>query len=313
MKDASPGEILPEVPEVVEFLSYLSRERRYSPHTLRNYGQALQRWTAYLRCEQQGSPLALDKIDDRLVRSYLIEQQRSGLNRRTLHLQASACRSFYRFLMQRGGASHNPFIGIALPSLSKPLPVFLTERQAETFLDGPRKLLATGEICPVQAQRDQLIFELLYGGGLRISELVGLRWEQIDLPMGVARILGKGRKERLVPLGRVASELLRARRKELERPSPTDCVLPPDEKGRPLTASWIQRRMKRYLALAELPSNLTPHKLRHSFATHMLNAGADLRAVQELLGHASLSTTQIYTHVETRRLKEAHSQAHPRA
>ncbi len=313
MRKASSGEVSQEVPEIAEFLDYLSRERRYSPYTLRNYRQALEGWAGFLRREARVGKIALGNVDDRLVRSYLIELQRTGLNRRTLHLHASACRSFYRFLMQRGVSAHNPFTGVALPRLSKPLPVFLTERQAEAFLDGPRKLLESGELTTLQARRDQLIFELLYGGGLRISELVELRWEQIDLASAVARILGKGRKERMVPLGRVAGELLRAQRNELSRPDSRDRILPPDEKGRHLTASWIQRRMKRYLILAELPSDLTPHKLRHSFATHMLNAGADLRAVQELLGHASLSTTQIYTHVETRRLKEAHKKAHPRA
>lgn len=301
-------------PAIASFLDHLARERRYSPHTIRNYRQALAAWTSTVRSLRGGagqSSVDFSEADDRTVRSHLIELRRAGRGKRTVHLHASALRRFYRFLLQQGAAKRNPFAGVALPRLSRPLPVFLTEEQARRFLHGPVRLLRDGEINRTEALRDQLVFELLYGGGLRISELVTLTWGRVDVRDGVARVLGKGSKERLVPLGRVAQALLREHKKN-SRPAPADAVLPA-LRGKPMTAGWIQRRMKRYLHLAGLPANLTPHKLRHSFATHLLNAGADLRAVQELLGHASLSTTQIYTHVGIRRLKEAHQRAHPRA
>ncbi len=305
------GDTAPAAPAITEFLDYLARERRYSAYTIRNYRQALDAWADTLRGGRAGAPVDFADADDRSVRSHLIELQRSGRGKRTVHLHASALRRFYRFLLQRGRAARNPFAGVALPRLSRPLPVFLTEEQARRFLEGPARLHKSGEIDRSEALRDQLVFELLYGGGLRISELVGLTWGRVDTRSGVARVLGKGRKERLVPLGRAARALLRECAAG-RRPESAERVLPAAG-GRPVTAGWIQRRMKRYLALAGLPANLTPHKLRHSFATHLLNAGADLRAVQELLGHASLSTTQVYTHVGVRRLKEAHQKAHPRA
>ncbi len=296
---------------IIEFLDYLARERRYSAYTIRNYRQALVAWADTLRGGRAGMAVDFAEADDRMVRSHLIELQRSGRGKRTVHLHASALRRFYRFLLQRGRVSRNPFAGVALPRLSRPLPVFLTEAQARRFLEGPLRQLRSGEIDRSEALRDQLAFELLYGGGLRVSELVGLTWGCVDIRSGVARILGKGGKERLVPLGMVAQALLRDSAAG-RRPPAAEPVLPAVD-GRPVSAAWVQRRMKRYLALAGLPANLTPHKLRHSFATHLLNAGADLRAVQELLGHASLSTTQVYTHVGIRRLKEAHQKAHPRA
>jgi integrase/recombinase XerC len=155
--------------------------------------------------------------------------------------------------------------------------------------------------------------ELLYGGGLRVSELVGLNYAQLDLESGVARVLGKGRKERLCPLGRVATAVLAKWRVEFARDtSPTAPVVVTVKHDR-MPVRSVQLMLKRHLALADLPPDLTPHKLRHSYATHLLNAGADLRLVQELLGHASLNTTQIYTHVSTARLKEIYNQAHPRA
>jgi integrase/recombinase XerC len=192
------------------------------------------------------------------------------------------------------------------------LPKFLTEKQVTRFLEGPSRRLEAGENTPFEASRDQLIFELLYGAGLRISELVGLRYEHVDLSTGVLRIKGKGGKERLAPMGEMATRALRLHREEfIENPEPTDPVVAVNGK-KPLSAGWVQRRMKVYLALADLPLDLTPHKLRHSFATHLLNAGADLRVVQELLGHGQLSTTQVYTHVGLDRLKDAHRAAHPR-
>jgi integrase/recombinase XerC len=238
--------------------------------------------------------------------------QRAGLSRRTLHLRVSAGRAFFRYLLERREISVNPFAGLAAPPFRRSLPRFLTEKQTERFLEGPRRRLEAGRVTPMEACRDQLVFELLYGAGLRVSELVALTYRQVDLRNGTARILGKGQKERLTPIGRVALELLKQFRAEFAPEADGDTSVLGSVCGRPVSASWVQRRMKGYLADADLPLDLTPHKLRHSFATHLVNAGADLRVVQELLGHASLSTTQVYTHVSLQRLKDAHRKAHPR-
>ena len=161
--------------------------------------------------------------------------------------------------------------------------------------------------------RDRLALEILYGGGLRVSELVGLNYSAVDFDQGAVRVLGKGKKERICPLGRTAMALVeRFRRTEAKASGPHDPVLVSEQQRR-LNPANVQQLVKKYLALADLPMDITPHKLRHSYATHLLNAGADLRSVQELLGHASLTTTQIYTHTSVARLKEIHAKAHPRA
>jgi integrase/recombinase XerC len=297
---------------VARFLTFLQAEKRYSAHTVRNYRQALSAFFTALRAggRWRGD---LHAVPSLLVRGYLIDAQRAGLSRRTVHLHMSAVRSFFRDLRRRGEVESNPLQGLSLPAFRKPLPKFFTERQAETFLEGPRRLLEAGEITAFEACRDQLIFELLYGAGLRISELVNLRYAAVEPGSGVLRVRGKGNKERLAPIGEAALALLREfRRRFASGTAPGDPVVVSNT-ARPLTPLWVQRRMKRYLALAGLPADLSPHTLRHSFATHLLNAGADLRVVQELLGHSSLSTTQVYTHVGLQRLKDAHRQAHPRA
>lgn len=182
-----------------------------------------------------------------------------------------------------------------------------------TLLASPQKLLDAGGCDAFTAVRDRLAMELLYGAGLRVSELVGLNYGRIDIGEGVARVVGKGRKERICPLGRVACGVLAEFRERYAPASgPSDAVLG-DSAGRRLTVRAVQLMLKRHLALAGLPLDLTPHKLRHSFATHLLDSGADLRVVQELLGHSQLVTTQIYTHVSVARLKEVYDRAHPRA
>lgn len=296
---------------VTEFLAHLSLERRLSPYTVRNYRHALDDLFSYLRQSGRWGG-DLDKIPPLTLRSYIIDAQRTGISRRTLHLRISAGRSFFRYLLQRRAVSASPFTGLSVPAFRKPLPKFLTERQMVLFLEGPRRRLEAGAIEPWEACRDLLVFELLYGAGLRVSELVDLRHGRIDRQNGLARIVGKGRKERLCPLGKGAlAALERFRRDFAVATGPEDPVLVKSGGG-PVTAGWVQRRMKIYLREAELPLDLTPHKLRHSFATHLLNAGADLRIVQELLGHASLGTTQVYTHVSLQRLKDVHRRAHPR-
>ncbi len=293
------------------FLTWLAKERRYSPHTVRNYRHAFVRFFGWL----QGAGIEakpFDELTRREMRDFVIESQRA-LDRRTLHLHVSGLRAFFRFWISRGRMLRNPFTGIPLPKLEKRLPQFLTESQIKRLLLGPQRLMENEAIDPFTAWRDRLAMELLYGGGLRVSEGCNLRYAAIDAASGCARILGKGGKERLCPLGRVAMAVLehwRSHHAPDTRPAST--VLQ-NTNGSAMTPRQVQAMLKRYLALAELPLDLTPHKLRHSYATHLLNAGADLRLVQELLGHANLATTQIYTHVSMARLKEVHANAHPRA
>jgi len=292
------------------FGDFLAKERRYSPYTVRNYRQAfedLHRWLA-----QNGRhAAALDALTSRDVRDFVIEAQRR-FGRRTLHNHVSGLRSFYRYWMRLGKLERNPFSGVPLPKLEKALPKFLTEDQMLRLLAGPEKLLASEAISAFAALRDRLVLEILYGGGLRVSEVVALNYGAIDFGSGSARVLGKGKKERICPLGQPAMAVMKKfRDTEAKAHGLADPVLV-TENHRRLTPAFVQQLVKKYLALADLPMDITPHKLRHSYATHLLNAGADLRSVQELLGHASLTTTQIYTHTSVARLKEIHAKAHPR-
>lgn len=299
------------IPDLDQFCDYLAHERRLSNYSVRNYRAAVQYFVGHL--EEAGKwreDFAV--VTSVQVRSFLIEAGRNKA-RRTLHNQVSGLRAFYLYLRKQGVVENNPFTGLTLPKLDKPLPKFLTEAQMRSLLNGPILLWKDGKLGEFEAFRDSLILELLYGGGLRVSELCALNHGQVDLGQGIARVVGKGRKERLCPLGPVAVECLKmfVQRFELEAALSAPVVC--QRNGKRLDPRQIQKLLKVHLAAAGLPLDMTPHKLRHSFATHMLDEGADLRAVQELLGHANLSTTQIYTHVSIARLKEAHKQAHPRA
>jgi integrase/recombinase XerC len=293
------------------FLLHLRQERNLSDYTVRNYNHAIDSFFGYLKSSREWDG-ELERIPKQLIRGYIIESQRD-ISRRTLHLHISAVRSFYKYLRKLDIIRSSPFVGITLPKLEKKLPKFLTEKQIDLLLDAPMNAMKTGRLEPFQAWRDQLMFELLYGGGFRISELCALNYEHIDMNTGAARVWGKGNKERIAPIGPCALDCLvhfkQNYAKETEGTSP---VLINNQFKR-VNARWVQRHLKNYLLMTGLPADITPHKLRHSFATHMMNAGADLRLVQELLGHSSLAATQVYTHVSISRLKATHKQAHPRA
>ncbi len=300
----------PELKQIRSFIDHIALERRLSEYTVRNYRAALLNFFTWLRDISNWTG-DLSKIENRVVRDYLIESQRR-VSRRTLHNHVSGLRSFYKFQLRNGAVQSNPFEGITLPKLQKPLPKFLTENQIKQLITGPMTLLGNESLTPFQAWRDRLILELLYGGGLRVSELIGLNYGMIDLSSGVARIRGKGNKERLCPLGRVATACLNKFSSEHAPETGYDDPVVINDRGHRVSARYVQLMIKKYLALSDLPLDMSPHKIRHSYATHLLNNGADLRLVQELLGHASLSTTQIYTHVDLARLKDAHRKAHPR-
>ena len=316
MSKAEPKKSQPLPDDVVAswwtpFGEHLALERRCSAYTVRNYRTAFEdfyRWLAESGLWSKG----IDGLGTREVRDFIIEAQRR-YGRRTLHNHVSALRSLCRFWIAKGRLKRNPFAGAPLPKLEKRLPQFLTEDQAKALLASPQRLLENGGCDAVTAWRDRLAMEVLYGAGLRVSELVGLNFGDVDLPEGIARVTGKGRKQRACPLGKVACAVMERFRDQFAvATGPRDPVLC-NADGSRMTVRAVQLMLKRHLVLAGLPLDLTPHKLRHSFATHLLNAGADLRIVQELLGHAQLVTTQVYTHVGIARLKDVYKKAHPRA
>jgi integrase/recombinase XerC len=297
--------------EIQRFARFLEVERRASPHTLKGYLTDLAQYAAWLAEAGQpllpGSPAA--------VRAFLARASASA-GATSLARKLSALRSLYRFLVREGLAEQNPARGVASPKQPKRLPVVLPEEDAAALVEAPARFGA-----PL-ALRDRAILELLYGGGLRVAELVGLDVGDVDLGQRLARVLGKRRKERIVPFGRPAAEALGAWIAD-GRPAlacgpaganaGAEAALFLNHRGGRITTRSVARRIDRWVLEAGLPRHVHPHVLRHSFATHLLSNGADLRGIQELLGHASLSTTQRYTHVDWRRLAAVYDDAHPRA
>ncbi|MEM9025409.1 MAG: tyrosine recombinase XerC [Verrucomicrobiota bacterium] len=290
-----------------KFEEFLAFEERRSKHTVRNYVKATEAFLLWV-----GKSVSLEAMTPRLVRSYVVEVQRY-YERRTIHNHVSGMRVFFKWLRREGEIDGNPMLGVRLPKLDRPLPVYLTEPQVKALLDAPMELLHLERVSPIEAWRDTLVLEILYGGGLRIGELCGLKVKDVDTHAGVARVLGKGSKERVCPVGAVAIQVYQHYLEHYRGDCAPDSWVFIRRNGEALSPRTIQARLKIYLEHAQLPMDLTPHKLRHSFATHLLDHGADLRIVQNMLGHASLSSTQIYTHVGVSRLKKAHAQAHPRA
>ncbi len=308
------------------FLRHLDTERGASKYTVRNYSQALAEFATWHESQHRSAPDWI-RIPREQFRFHLRHLGRLGLSPGATRLRFSALRTFYRFLMRRGLIEQNPLRELALPKLPRRLVRFLSVEQMQALLDAPR-LVAQAELAAETGrrakgrrpdltvpERDTAILETIYSCGLRISELCGLRVADLDRPQALARILGKGRKERLVPVGGHALRAIETYWALLGR-TPDDAE-PVFWRGlddpRPVPARTLQHRLKTYLLAAGLDPALTPHKLRHSFATHLLDAGADLRSVQEMLGHAQLTTTQVYTHVSTERLRRAYDAAHPRA
>jgi len=293
------------------FVTHLSKERRLSDYTVRNYSTAIRRFFGHLGASG-GWNGELGSVALRDARDFVIEEQRR-VSRVTLRNYVSGLKTFFKFWIREGKLERSPLEGLTLPKPAKKLPIFLTEQQVIRLLRGPNRLLEQEAIEPFVAWRDRLVMELLYGAGFRVSELVNLKYGDISFEEGVARIVGKGGKSRICPLGKVAMAALQKWKDEFApQAGYTDHVVLSNQ-GRPWSARQIQLLLKKYLRLAELPMDITPHKIRHSYATHLLDNGADLRLVQELLGHSKLSTTQIYTHVNLGRLKAVYDRAHPRA
>ena len=301
---------------------HLATDRGASVYTQRNYRDALNEFVGWHRTERQNPP-AWEKLQRDDFRSYLRFLGRNQLGRAATQLRFSALRTFYKFLVRHGAIAASPVKNLALPKSARRLPRYLTREQMQDLLAAPAKLLETqkrrkGPGRPISASvclRDMAVLETIYSCGLRVSELCGLRAEDIDANEQLVRVRGKGKKERLVPIGGPALRAIQNYWRTLpQSPSGTSPVfLAQTNRRAPLAPVQLARRLKQYLVIAGLDPGLTPHKLRHSYATHLLDAGADLRSVQELLGHAHLITTQVYTHVTTERLKRAYDAAHPRA
>ena len=301
----------PSFSECASFITHLTSERRLSAYTARNYQHAIECFYSWLR-ELEKKDIALNEVTKSHCRSYIIESQ-SKYSRKTLRNHISGIRTFYKFCQARNWTDKNPFHNLILPKSEKPLPKILTKTQVLKLLDQPSIKEGDSENFKFNTLRDLLILELLYAGGLRVSELIGINYGNINHENASIKVLGKGGKQRNAPIGIRAHKTLIKFRDSFAKDTSQDAPLIINRQGKRLSIRSVQILLKKHLKSAELPSDLTPHKIRHSFATHLLDNGADLRVVQELLGHSSLSTTQIYTHVSAVRLKEVHGLSHPRA
>jgi tyrosine recombinase XerC len=301
---------------IARFLQHLEQERGFSPRTLRAYRHDLDCFYDFLWRDYHGTPAASlkpEQADGEAVRSFLAALSRRGLGKKSQGRALSAIRSFFRFACREGALGFNPAVSIPAPRAPRTLPRHLRPGEVEQLLTPP-----PGAESSLQL-RDRALLELLYGSGLRVSELVGLDWGDLDLEARVVRVLGKGRKERMVPFGRAASSALRSWLAVWEERRGTAAEDPREEpvflnhRGGRLSDRSVRRILDRWVEAASLQSGVHPHVLRHSFATHLLERGADLRAIQELLGHSSLSTTQRYTHLDIERLLEVYRRSFPLA
>jgi integrase/recombinase XerC len=312
-------------PCVAHFLRYMETERNSSAHTISSYLGDIRQFVGFTWGQESVPPFKWGDADRFSARKFLVEFQKTGKEATTTGRKLSALRSFYRFLQREEYVDHDPFSGLRAPKKSRKLPDILSIQEVTRLLEAPARSLkkpekdkagAPDRFQEYAAMRDAAILEVLYSTGARVSEIAGLTEDCVDILSGVVKVRGKGKKERMCPVGGPACKTLRESLKmsaalwpQKSRQRPVFLNL----KGKPLTTRSIERMMKKYLAEAGLSANFSPHVLRHSFATHMLDAGADMRSVQELLGHSSLSTTQIYTHVTVERLKKVYDEAHPRA
>ncbi|MFA5689961.1 MAG: tyrosine recombinase XerC [Kiritimatiellales bacterium] len=311
-------------PCIAHFLQFLQGEKNASVHTVTNYLNDINQFIQLIWGDELQPPYRWKDADRFSARKFLVEFQKLEMEPATTRRKLSALRSFYKFLVREEYVPNNPFSGLLLPKKGSYLPAVLSAGEVDQLLAAPREMgkaekkkTIFDEYIPV---RDTAILEVLYSTGMRVGELVSLTEDRIEILSGVVRVHGKGNKERLCPLGRPAETALQnalSMRAEvwnsLGIPGDRRNVIFLNKHGGKITARSIERMMKKYVVYCGLKPTVSPHTLRHSFATHMLDNGADLRSVQELLGHSSLSTTQIYTHVSIEKLKRVYETAHPRA
>lgn len=305
-----------------QFLAYLSNERQASIHTINAYRRDIGQFADLML---DGLPAEWSSVDIYTARLFILELNKLELSKTSILRKISSLRGLYRFLVREQFVKNNPFVGLNSPKKGKPLPKYMSVEEVERLLEAPatywrdaldKGYAKTADSAELAEKRDSAILEVIYSGGLRISEAVGLNMGDIDLIADTMKVRGKGKKERICALGRPAVEALRKYLRLREIITANQRHSAPlflNRHNTRLTARSFQRNFKKYLSTASLPADMTPHKLRHSFATHLLDAGADLRSVQEMLGHENLGTTQIYTHISAERLKRAYAKAHPRA
>ncbi|MBI1917537.1 MAG: tyrosine recombinase XerC [Planctomycetes bacterium] len=293
---------------LAEFLRHLALEKNASPNTVKSYREDLTQAIEFFRTRLSGAAPDPARLTTRLLRAYLGWLHEQSYAKSTIARRVAAVRSWCRFLCRQGVLTSNPALGLRGPRQDKKLPHFLTREDLLRLLETPPADTPLG-------LRDRALLESLYSAGLRVSELTALDLADVDLDDGLATVRGKGRRERLALLGPPAVEALRAwlsHRQALLRPRARDALFL-NKNGTRLSSRSVGRLLEKYLAQAGLDPRTSPHTLRHSFATHLLDAGADIRSVQELLGHRNLATTQVYTHVTTQRLRDSYHKAHPRA
>lgn len=289
--------------QIAGFLAYLATEKGLSPRTINAYRRDLSNLAAYLG-EQDIQ--ALSHVREHDVRGFIARRHRQGLGGRSLQRQLSAIRSLYRWCLREGHASQNPAAAVRAPRSDKRLPATLDPEAID-------RLLAFEADTPL-AQRDKAIMELFYSSGLRLSELATLTWRELDLPSGLVTVTGKGNRQRVVPVGSRARDALLAWRRAWPEVAPLEEPhVFVSQRGKPISVRSIQDRIRYWARRQGLPQHVHPHLLRHSFASHILESSGDLRAVQELLGHADIATTQVYTHLDFQHLAEVYDKAHPRA
>jgi integrase/recombinase XerC len=298
-----------------KFLTYLEVEKNYSPHTTLNYRIDLEEFAGFL------GKISIEAVEYPDLRRFLAQLKGRNLKPRTVSRKLSSLRSFFKFLQREKVIQSNPAKLMMTPKLDKPLPHFMSEEEAVQLIESPK----SGK---TNSPRDKAIFEILYSTGIRVSELVGLNVEDVDFISNIVKVMGKGKKERLVPIGDQALNVLKKYMDSRENsPAKVNKNSPPlvggvrgggnfvfaNKSGTRLSDRSVRNIINKYILEQAMSQHVTPHMFRHSFATHLLNHGADLRSVQELLGHVNLSTTQIYTHLTTEKIKKVYDQSHPRA
>lgn len=298
---------------IEQYENHLRSERHVSPHTLRNYMSDLRQFHQFVKSEgireEKTGEGAFQWADAHQVRAYLGAMAK-GCRKSSLGRKVAVLKSFFRYLVREQYLQRDPLLGFGSPKQEKPLMTFLSVDDVFRLLDGVQGS------SPLEI-RDRAVLEVLYSTGIRVSELVGLNWGDIDFRLGIVRVVGKGSKERIVPIGEVALSVLRdyamEQEKKWRRPSKGQTAVILNRQGNRITTRSVGRIMEKHLRARGIAVQMGPHGLRHTFATHLLNSGADLRVIQELLGHASLSTTQRYTHVNLDHLTAVYDRSHPRA
>ncbi|MEE8478800.1 MAG: tyrosine recombinase XerC [Candidatus Neomarinimicrobiota bacterium] len=290
-----------------DFHSYLEKERGYSLHTCVSYIHDLHRFNDFLIEYTGSSDISAESLDKQAIRNFLGKEFDEGFSSKTVGRRLASIKSFFKYLIKAEVVNNNPAIYVKTPKTSKPLPNFIDEKMIDKLMNAPPSNTITG-------LRDRAVLELFYSTGIRLSELININFRNIDFKNNLIRVVGKGNKERLIPFGNRAMNAIENYLRKSSRSLKTTDIDTPlfvNSRGERISQRTVQRSVNMYLSLVAEGEHLGPHTLRHSFATHLLDHGADLQAVKDLLGHSSLSSTQIYTHVQPERMKKIYKKAHP--